>query len=242
MTQETAEIVREMDATRARMARDIDQLESRAAEKVQAVKQRLDVAQLVRDHPWPALGAAVVLGALVGGSGADTRAAVATVAGAKAGARAAADASKSAVSAVKEKIQSSDDPEPESFAAVESRKPGLGERLFDSLGAMVARGLDGLVEDMRLASRDWGARMASQSRTRPPMTVATTTAVVAVAEPIRSTPTPNEAGTAADDVPVPREMLPTEVDARADAVEALGGGTHEPPLAPGAGDLGARWA
>jgi hypothetical protein len=43
-------------------------------------------------------------------------------------------------------------------------------------------------------------------------------------------------------VPVPPEMLPTEVDARADAVEALGGGTHEPPLAPGAGDLGARWA
>jgi hypothetical protein len=37
-------------------------------------------------------------------------------------------------------------------------------------------------------------------------------------------------------------MLPTEVDARADAVEALGGGTHEPPLEPGAGDLGARWA
>ncbi|HKN68729.1 MAG TPA: DUF3618 domain-containing protein [Gemmatimonadaceae bacterium] len=243
MTQETAEIVREMDATRAQMARDIDQLQARAAEKVQRVKQRLDVGQLVRDHPWPALGAAVVLGALVGGTGADTKAAVATVAGAKAGARAAADASKSAASAVKEKIHSSDDAEPESFAAVESTKPGLGERLFDSLGAMVARGLDGLVEDMRVASRDWGARMASQSRTRQPLTVATTaTAVVAVAEPTTRVPRPNEAASAADEVPVPREMMPTEVDARADAVEALGGGTHEPPLAPGAGDLGARWA
>ena len=242
MTQETAEIVREMDATRAQMARDIDQLQARASEKVQAVKQRLDVGQLVRDHPWPALGAAVALGALIGGTGADTKAAVATVAGAKAGAKAATDASKSAVSAVKEKIHSSDDAEPQTLAAVEPRKPGLGERLFDSLGAMIARGLDGLVEDVRVASRDWGTRMASQSRTREPVTVATTTAVVAVAEPIAAAPLPNEAASAADEVPVPREMLPTEVDARADAVEALGGGTHEPPLAPGAGDLGARWA
>jgi len=235
MSDSTAEIVREMDATRAQMARDIDQLQAR-------VKQRLDVAQLVRDHPWPAIGAAVVLGALVGGSGADEKAAGATVAGAKAGAQAAASASKSAASAVMDKLHSSDDDEPETLAAVESRKPGLGERLFDALGAMVARGLDGLVEDMRVASRDWGARMADQSRTRQAMTVATTTAVVAVAEPVAPASLPNEAASAADEVPVPREMLPTEVDARADAVEALGGGTHEPPLAPGAGDLGARWA
>lgn len=43
-------------------------------------------------------------------------------------------------------------------------------------------------------------------------------------------------------VPVPEEMSAAEVGLRADAVEALGGGTHEPPLAPGAGELGARWA
>ena len=230
MTEKTAEIVREMDATRARMARDIDQLESRAAEKVQAVKQRLDVVQLVREHPWPALGAAVVLGALVGGSGADEKAVVATVAGAKA----AANASKNAASGVVEKLHSNDDTEPETYI-VESPKPGLGERFFDVFGAIVARRLDRLVDDMRIASRDWGARLASSSRTPAP-------AAVAVATPITPTATPNDATSAADEVPVPREMLPTEVDARADAVEALGGGTHEPPLAPGAGDLGARWA
>jgi len=43
-------------------------------------------------------------------------------------------------------------------------------------------------------------------------------------------------------VPVPEEMTAAEVGLRADAVEALGGGTHEPPLEPGAGELGARWA
>lgn len=204
MTEETAEIVREMDATRARMARDIDQLEARAAEKVNAVKQRLDVGQLVRDHPWPALGAAVVLGAIVGGSGADAKAAAATVAGAKA----AASASKHAAQGAMEKLHSSDDAaEPEPLT-VEPSKPGLGERLFDSLGAAVAGGLDRLIDEMRVASRDWGTRMSTSSRPRER---------VAVAEPIVPPAAPNDA----DQVPVPREMLPSEVEARADAVEAL---------------------
>ena len=236
MSESTSDIRQEMAATRDRMSRDIDQLESRASEKVQAVKQRLDLGQLVRDHPWPALGAAVALGALVGGSGADEKAAVATVAGAKAGAKAAASASRNAVSGVMEKLHSSDDAEPETLT-FERPKPGLGERLFDAFGAMVARGLEGVVDDMRVASRNWGARMAEQSHTREPMPVTTTTTLVAV-----ETTTPNEGNSAADEIPVPREMLPTEVDARADAVEALGGGTNEPPIAPGAGDLGARWA
>jgi hypothetical protein len=217
MTEETSEIVREMDATRARMARDIDQLEARAAEKVSAVKQRLDVAQLVREHPWPALGAAVVLGAIVGGSGADEKAAAATVAGAKA----AASASKNAAQSAMEKLHSSDDAaEPEPLE-VESQKPGLGERLFESLGLAVAGGLDRLIDEMRVASRDWGSRMASSSRTREPLVVERTT-VVAVAAPVMPSAAPNEA----DQVPVPREMLPAEIDARAEAVEALGGGTH----------------
>jgi hypothetical protein len=232
MNEKTSEVVREMDATRAGMSRDIDQLQARASEKVRAVKQRLDVGQLVRDNPWSALGAAVVLGAIVGGSGADEKAAVATVAGAKA----AAGASRNAVSGAMEKLHSSDDAEPETFTGQRS-KPGIGARLFDSFGALVARRLDGLVDDMRVASRDWGARLASSSRTRESTPVATTAAVVAVAETA-----PNDAAAAAHEVPVPREMAPPEIDARADAVEAMGGGTNEPPLAPGAGQRGARWA
>jgi hypothetical protein len=72
-----------------------------------------------------------------------------------------------------------------------------------------------------------------------PISSVTEVDVVVAARP---TPTDTRVPRAEDVVPVPREMLPTEVDARADAVEALGGGTHEPPLEPGAGDLGARWA
>jgi ElaB/YqjD/DUF883 family membrane-anchored ribosome-binding protein len=68
---DTSDLRQEMAATRDRMSRDIDELQSRASERVESAKQRVNVAHVVREHPWPALGAAVVLGAIIGGSGAD---------------------------------------------------------------------------------------------------------------------------------------------------------------------------
>jgi hypothetical protein len=229
----TSDIRHEMAATRDQMARDVDALKDHLASPVRAAKQRLDVAELVREHPWSALGVAVVLGAVVGGSGADTKAVAATAVGAKRAAR----ASKDAANGVIEKLHSDDsdasDPEPR------EQKPGIGGRLFGALGASVAGGIDRLLDEMRVASRDWSARVATPATGPRPPVIAKTVAVVAVAESIA----PTAAATSqADAIPVPNEMVPAEVDARADAVEALGGGTHEPPLAPGAGDLGARWA
>lgn len=228
---EPSEIRQEMAATRDRMSRDIDAVQSRASERVNAVKNRLDVTQLVREHPWLALGSAVALGAVVAGTGADAKAAAATAIGAKR----AAKASKSAVASTVEKLHSSDADQPEVAVA---EKPGMSDRLFGSLGASVAGALDRVLDDMRLASREWGSRLASTARTaRPaPAPVAAsplTTAVVVREEMLAKT---SDAGT----VPVPNEMLPVEVDARADVVEALGGGADEPPRAPGGGDPGAR--
>ena len=202
---------------------------------MQAVKQRLDVAQLVRDHPWPALGAAVVLGAFVGGSGADEKAAVATVAGAKA----AASASKNAVSGAMEKLHSRT-MRRRRRSPSRARSPGSANDSSTRSALSVAGGLDRLVDDMRIASRDSGARAgglvaiagASDGRDAP--------AVVAIAEPVAAAPNDADhrrrsgAGAVRDDAARGRRAR--------DAVEALGGGTHEPPLAPGAGDLGARWA
>ena len=229
----TSDIRHEMAATRDQMARDVDAIKDHLTSPVRAAKQRLDVAQLVREHPWSALGVAVVLGAVVGGNGADTKAVAATAIGAKRAAR----ASKDAANGVIEKLHSDDsdasEPEPR------ERKPGMGGRLFGALGASVAGGIDRLLDEMRVASRDWGARLATPASASRPAVVAKTAAIVAVTESIG----PTAASTSeADAIPVPNEMVPAEVGARADAVEALGGGTHEPPLAPGAGDLGARWA
>jgi len=54
--------------TRERMSETLDQLE-----------QKMNVMQIVRDHPWPALAVAVGAGVLLSGSQADVKAAAATV-------------------------------------------------------------------------------------------------------------------------------------------------------------------
>src|SRR5436305_15126037 len=115
MTDRSSDIRQEMASTRDRMSRDVEAIQSR-------VKQKLDFAQLVREHPWPALGTAVVLGAVVGGSGADTKAAVATVSGAKRAARASSDA----VSGTIQRLHSDD--KHTSMDSLETEKPGWSER------------------------------------------------------------------------------------------------------------------
>lgn len=224
---DTSEIREEMAATRARMADDVAELKDHVTAPLGSAKQRLNVAQLVREHPWPALGAAVVLGAVIGGSGSDEKAATAAATGVKRAARASKEAATEAI----QKLRAEDHAE---AADAEPNKPGLGERLGAVLSIAVARGLDRVLEEMRVSSRAWGQRMSGAQEATVPIVAATTTVVAARDE----VPAPS----AADAVPVPNEMLPTEVGARAEAVEALGGGTHEPPLAPGAGELGARWA
>ena len=69
MAETTADVRRDIEMTRERMSSTIDELE-----------RKLNVAQMVRDHPWPALGLAVSAGILLSGSKADVKAAAATVA------------------------------------------------------------------------------------------------------------------------------------------------------------------
>lgn len=68
MAETTADVRRDIELTRERMSSTLAELE-----------QKLNVMQLVRDHPWPALGLAVGAGVLLSGSGADMKAAAATV-------------------------------------------------------------------------------------------------------------------------------------------------------------------
>jgi hypothetical protein len=69
MVETTADVRRDIELTRERMSSTLAQLE-----------HKLNVMQLVRDHPWPALAAAVGVGVLLSGSGADVKAAAATAA------------------------------------------------------------------------------------------------------------------------------------------------------------------
>jgi hypothetical protein len=69
MVETTADVRRDIELTRERMSTTLAQLE-----------HKLNVMQLVRDHPWPAIAAAVGVGVLLSGSGADVKAAAATAA------------------------------------------------------------------------------------------------------------------------------------------------------------------
>ena len=68
MVETTADVRRDIELTRERLSTTLDELE-----------QKLNVVQIVRDHPWPALALAVGAGVLLSGSGADMKAAAATV-------------------------------------------------------------------------------------------------------------------------------------------------------------------
>jgi hypothetical protein len=67
MAETTADVRRDIELTRERMTSTLAELE-----------QKLNLAQIVRDNPWPALGVALGAGFLLSGSGADVKAAEAT--------------------------------------------------------------------------------------------------------------------------------------------------------------------
>jgi hypothetical protein len=67
MAETTADVRRDIEMTRERMSTTLAELE-----------QKLNVTEIVRDHPWPALALAVGAGILLSRSGADVKAAAAT--------------------------------------------------------------------------------------------------------------------------------------------------------------------
>jgi hypothetical protein len=69
MAETTADVRRDIELTRERMSSTIEQLE-----------HKLNVTQMVRDHPWPALAIAFGAGIVLSGSKADIKAAAATAA------------------------------------------------------------------------------------------------------------------------------------------------------------------
>ena len=67
MAETTADVRRDIELTRNRISDTLEQLEN-----------KLNVTQMVRDNPWPALALAVGAGVLLSGSRADVKAAAAT--------------------------------------------------------------------------------------------------------------------------------------------------------------------
>ena len=72
-----------MSETTADVRRDIEQTRERMSSTLTELEQRLNVMQVVRDHPWPVLALAFGAGLALSASGTDKKAAVATVAATK---------------------------------------------------------------------------------------------------------------------------------------------------------------
>ena len=68
MAETTADVRRDIELTRARMSDTLQELE-----------KKMNVAQIVKDNPWPALALAIGAGMMLSGSRADIKAAAATV-------------------------------------------------------------------------------------------------------------------------------------------------------------------
>jgi hypothetical protein len=68
MAETTADVKRDIEMTRERISTTLAQLE-----------QKTNVLQIIKDHPWPAIGVAFGAGVLLAGSSADVKAAGATV-------------------------------------------------------------------------------------------------------------------------------------------------------------------
>ena len=155
MSEMTEDVQRDIALTRERMSETIAELDSRISDRVAAVKEKLDVGQLVQEHPWAALAVAVGVGVLLAGTGADERAARATVRAAKAAPGTTADLAKRGWDAAVNKVRVGDDgaSASEVDAGDGSRtESGLGDRMRDTITR--ALGVDELIGHMRTAAEE----------------------------------------------------------------------------------------
>ncbi|MFN2563551.1 MAG: hypothetical protein ABR499_00900 [Gemmatimonadaceae bacterium] len=150
MSEMTDDVQRDIAQTRARMSATIAELDARISGRVAVVKEKLDLMQLVEDHPWAALSVALGLGVLLAGTGADAKAARATARAAKAAPGATADLARRGWDAAASKVRRDGDGEHE--APVEPAEPGFADRIRATITR--ATGVDELIGQMRGAAEE----------------------------------------------------------------------------------------
>jgi hypothetical protein len=119
MAETTADVRRDIELTRERMSSTLAELE-----------HKLNVMQVVKDHPWPALALAIGAGVLLSGSGADLKAAAATAVATKGASSKVGTALDEMVAALVIGVH----------GAMEDRLNGWVDELKGAIGAPVARG------------------------------------------------------------------------------------------------------
>jgi hypothetical protein len=118
-----------MAETPADVRRDIELTRSRISDTLQELEQKMNVAQIVKDNPWPALALAVGAGVLLSGTKADVKAAAATVVATKGASSRLGSVLDDLVSQVVSGFQ----------GAIEARIEGLANDVKTAIGAPVQR-------------------------------------------------------------------------------------------------------
>jgi hypothetical protein len=143
-SESTATVRQELEATRQRMSGTIAELELRVSTKVQGIKRKVDVMEMVKENPWPALAVAFVAGVALSTTGADARAARAAARAAKrapeTAKRGAAGVSQLASKAVDRFKSSSSDDRSAEPGGIRGKASGA----LRELGEEVRRGVDEL--------------------------------------------------------------------------------------------------
>jgi hypothetical protein len=117
MAETTDDVRRDIELTRERMSDTFAQLE-----------QKLNVMEMVKSNPWPAIALAVGAGVLLSGSGSDVKAAAATVAATKGASNKLGTALDDVVAQLMSGVH----------GAIESRVEGWVGELKDVIGAAAA--------------------------------------------------------------------------------------------------------
>jgi hypothetical protein len=149
MSERTANVQRDIALTRERMSETIAELDARISDRVATVKERLDVMQLAQEHPWPALAVALGLGVLLAGTGADVKAARATLRAAKGAPSATTDLARRGLEAAKGVVRRNGAGEQDADAEV-AVQSGLTDRMRSTITR--ALGIDELMSQMRDAA------------------------------------------------------------------------------------------
>lgn len=144
MAETTADVRRDIELTRERMSSTLSQLE-----------QKMNVMQIVKDHPWPAIAVAVGAGVVLSGSRADVKAAAATVTATRGASGRIGDVLDDLVSHVIAGVS----------GAFQDRVEGLVNELKGAIGAPVvreSRGVSGPAAGLEgRAANDTGAALGS---------------------------------------------------------------------------------
>ncbi len=136
----------EITRVRDRMSDTAAELEERLTAPIEAVKEKLDVARVVRGNPWPALALAVGAGVVLAATGADRRAASAAVDASRNAAKKTADAAKAGVRSVKSATTSAAESTADTARHGPSRARGA---IVGALDSLAARAVESLIEKLR---------------------------------------------------------------------------------------------